>query len=474
MSNPDHTSEPSPGNRDENSRPATTYGLPSLTLLVIASMVGAGVFTTSGFTLGAVGSPGRVMLCWIIGGVIAMCGAIGYGRLAQLLPQSGGEYLFLSRHVHPFAGFLAGWVSLTAGFSGAIAAAAVAFEKYAVPDNLRPDWLPDDGVAICLVLLCAVAHGLHASTGRHFQNAVVVVKLAALIAFLAVAAFKLPSHAWQPSVEQPSPEFGMDLVTAIATSVVWISLSFAGFNAAIYVASESPKAKTIVPLALLLGTFLVTVLYLLLNAVFVTAAPLPDLVWKEDIAAVAAAAIGGSKLEVLVRFAVALGLLSSVSSMIMTGPRVYSQMADDGVFPQMFSARRSGIPKSIALQALVAVSLILLQRLFTQYGLLTSTLLGLLIYLSTTLSLTSACCVATLFLPTVRRRDTRRSAAKEFASALYVVATLSAILLLVLNHEADGRPVGLWHIAGAAATLASGTIAWCAFGKQAADGPNPA
>ena len=120
------------------------FGFASLTLLVIASMVGVGVFTTSGFTLAAVGSPSRTLLCWCIGGTIALAGAVSYGRLARLLPESGGEYLYLSRNVHPSAGFVAGWVSLTAGFSGAIATAAVAFEQYAVPESIRPAALPPD------------------------------------------------------------------------------------------------------------------------------------------------------------------------------------------------------------------------------------------------------------------------------------------------------------------------------------------
>ena len=137
------------------------------------------------------------MLCWCIGGVIAICGAVGYGRLALLVPQSGGEYLYLSRHVHPLAGFLAGWVSLTAGFSGAIATAAVGFDRYAVPDTVRPDWLPPDLLAIALVVVCGMAHGIRATTGKFVQNLVVCVKLLALAAFGVVVLVKLNSHPWQ-------------------------------------------------------------------------------------------------------------------------------------------------------------------------------------------------------------------------------------------------------------------------------------
>jgi len=133
----------------------------SLTSLVIANMIGAGVFTTSGFALGDLGTPGRVLLAWLVGGGVALCGALSYGALARRLTDSGGEYLFLSRAIHPLVGFLAGWVSLLAGFTGAIAFAATAFAAYALPDApgfpttlLRPAWWL--GLASCMGVTCEV------------------------------------------------------------------------------------------------------------------------------------------------------------------------------------------------------------------------------------------------------------------------------------------------------------------------------
>ena len=103
----------------------------SATFLVVANMIGAGVFTTSGFSFADLGDRQFVMYAWLIGSIVAICGAISYGQLAQRITESGGEYLFLSRMVHPSIGFVAGWVSLLAGFTGAIAFAATAFESYA-------------------------------------------------------------------------------------------------------------------------------------------------------------------------------------------------------------------------------------------------------------------------------------------------------------------------------------------------------
>ena len=117
----------------------------TLAALVVANMIGAGVFTTSGFALGDLGSPLRVLAAWFIGGLLALCGALCYGALARLVPASGGEYLYLSRNLHPRAGFIAGWVSLLAGFVGAIAYAAITFSVYVAPtprSRSRSMWRP--------------------------------------------------------------------------------------------------------------------------------------------------------------------------------------------------------------------------------------------------------------------------------------------------------------------------------------------
>jgi fructoselysine transporter len=136
-----------------------SFSVVSLTALVIASMIGAGVFTTSGFALADLGTPGRVVCAWFVGGLIALCGAMSYGALAHHITESGGEYLFLSRAIHPLAGFLAGWVSLLAGFTGAIAFAATAFAAYALPEEIRPAWLSHDVLATLVVVGAGLLHG---------------------------------------------------------------------------------------------------------------------------------------------------------------------------------------------------------------------------------------------------------------------------------------------------------------------------
>ena len=154
--------------------------------LVIGNMLGAGVFTTSGFAMGDLGFPVYVLLAWFIGGLLALCGAVSYGALAKLMPVSGGEYYFLSRSIHPLAGFIAGWISLLAGFTGAIALAALALEAYILPPGVK-HLLPQNTMATIVILIAALAHGLQVRHGAILQNTAVVVKLILIAGFVLFA-----------------------------------------------------------------------------------------------------------------------------------------------------------------------------------------------------------------------------------------------------------------------------------------------
>ena len=219
-------------------------------------MVGAGVFTTSGFALADLQSPNRVLLAWLVGGGLAMCGAIAYGALAREIAESGGEYVFLTRLVHPAVGFLAGWVSLLAGFTSAIAFAAVTFEVYAFPTDGRPPWLPEGGLATAAIVASALIHGWHKRLGVLGQNVVVALKLCLLVGFLGFAFSRYGGgQGWVMTSDAEATPF---VWAVFAQSLMWISLSYAGFNAAVYVASEAKLPQATVPKALWLGAGLVT------------------------------------------------------------------------------------------------------------------------------------------------------------------------------------------------------------------------
>ncbi len=417
---------------------AAPFGLATLIGLVVANMIGAGVFTTSGFALADLGTPGRVMAAWLVGAVIALAGALSYGALARHMSESGGEYLFLSRALHPAAGFVAGWVSLLAGFSGAIAFAAIAFEAY-VRTAATPTWLPHDAIAIGVVTLAASAHGLALRLGSIGQNLLVVLKLALILALIVTALVHSPPTRWQGLVGVPAVPFEW---RAFAQSVMWISLSYSGFNAAVYIAGEARDARRNVPRALLIGTLLVSVLYLALNTIFVCAPPPAAVAGHEDVAARAAQAVGGADFALLVRVVVALALATSVSSMIMAGPRVYARMAADGVLPRIFRLHDGAPTAAIALQAVLAIAVILIAGLEE-----------LLSYLGFTLSLSASLTVASLL--ELRHREGAVAVpvpGYPWVPAIFVAATLGFAGLAALHEPAEP--------AISFAVVALGLLAW--------------
>jgi APA family basic amino acid/polyamine antiporter len=416
------------------------YGFWTLAFLVIANMIGAGVFTTSGYSLADLGSPEQVLWAWLAGGVIAVAGAISYAMLIRVMPQSGGEYLFLSRAAHPLLGYIAGWVSLIAGFSGAIAFAATALEGYLLPEHLRPEWMPAGIVTIMAIVLAGFFHGLHPRIGAATQNIAVSVKLVLLGTILVFAAYQWFSGdlvASSPSLPTSPDATPWSHWTAFAGSLVWISLSYSGFNAAVYVADEVVDAKRVVPRALVFGTLATTVLYLCLNAVFVFAPPLQSIVGKADVAAIAAASLGGNGFAHFVRWTIALCLLTSVLSMMMAAPRVYAKMADDGMLPAWMRFRGEAPFAATVVQIVVAVTLVLI-----------SDLQGLLSYLGLTLSLSAACSVCCLFLPSIRNSP---QAAPKFwliAPAFYIAATILSAGIMTSHDPKQLIATGLTFLVG--------------------------
>ncbi|MFO7769253.1 MAG: amino acid permease [bacterium] len=418
------------------------FGLFTLTTVVVASMIGAGVFTTSGFALEDLGTPGKVMLAWALGGFIALTGAKSYGMLVRRIPESGGEYIYLRETVHPLAGFIAGWVSLLAGFTGAIAFAASALESYLVPAGIRPDWLPQDIVALAAVLTAGVMHGLRAARGAFWQGIAVVFKVLIIAAFVVYAGYQLAAGAWPGGGDVPLTGTAAFSLPAFAMSLVWISLSYSGFNASAYMAGEAVDPRRTVPRSLVLGTLIVFAVYLALNSIFVLAPPREAVSGAADVAAVAARALGGGSFAAAARFTIVLALFTSVSSMVMAGPRVYAKMAEDGLMPKAFEVEEEPPREAIWFQVGLAVLFILLTGIQQ-----------LLSYLGFTLSLTSAAAVTGLFV--IHHREGRTPSADRaypWVPAVYVTATVGLAVL-----AAGENPV---ELAGAVATFLTGTLAY--------------
>lgn len=379
------------------------YGLPTCVALVVANMVGVGVFTTSGWSLAALGTPERVLLVWVVGGALAALGAICYGALAARLRESGGEYLFLSRTLHPSLGFLAGWISLWAGFTAPLAAAALGFGEYS-SGGLGGD--PRWWGTVALVAAVALQCGAH--FGARVQTAVVAIKVVGLVA---LGAFGLAMVTADP----PPPPAGVAPFEGgvFATQLFWVSMSYSGWNAAVYVGGEVRDPERVIPRSLLIGAGVTTALYLLLNGFFVLAAPVDQLAGQQDVAAVAARAVGGAGLEAATRALICVALFTSLTSMAMAGPRVYAKMAEDGVFPRWVGAANGAPRAAIVAQGALALAVLWWAGLGQLIG-----------YVGFTLSASTA--LAAVGLIALRAREGARSVpivGGVVTPVLFVVAT---------------------------------------------------
>jgi APA family basic amino acid/polyamine antiporter len=393
-------------------------------------MIGMGVFTTSGFLLADLKSPWIVLAAWAVGGFIAMLGALSYGALARRIPESGGEYIFLSRTLHPAAGYLAGWVSLFVGFSAPLAAVAIAFDRYAKP--WLPDW-PTNVSGSVLLILFSLLHAAHVRRGAWLQNLAVAVKTMLIVLFAGFAFSRLPVPETRAATDFSISTFGV--------SLVWISLSYSGWNAAIYVGGEVHEPERNLPRALLLGTGLVMLLYLALNAAFVFSAPMDALAGKLEIGLIAAEHLGGPMLANGVGALVALALISSISSMVMAGPRVYSRMAADGYLPRWL--RTEVGPPRTAIYFQCGLALLLLW---------TATFEGLLTYIGFTLGLSTAATVVGLVRLRFREGASLRVPGWPWVPALFLLSVLGVTSFSIARRPVESL-LGL-------ATISVGWVAW--------------
>ena len=420
-------------------------GIWTLAALVVANMIGAGVFTSSGYSLAALGNPARVMLAWWLCGVWAVCGAIAYGALVSRLPMSGGEYLFLSRFCHPSIGFLAGWISLIAGFTAPIALAAKGAALYGAG---KQDPLTEQWIAAGVIIVATLAYLLGVNIGARIQNAIVAMKLL-LLAMIILFAFTVASSTGWKGDTLPGRDPGwlpenLSAWTVLLGSMSWVALSYTGFNAAVYVAGEAKDAAKNVPRAMLRGTLVVTVIYLLLNAVFVYA-PAPELIaGKEEVAAIVGRDIGGASFERLVRFTITLAMLTSVFAMLFAGPRVYQKMAEDGVMPKLFKSDGPTPRLATLFQAALSIAAVF-----------AADLLELMTYLGLTLSACGALAVMSLWWMRKRLPNSQPLQWWEnLALSIYVLITLAilAASYITKNDQFNGMlitfGVGILFYAG--------------------------
>ncbi len=332
-------------------------GFATAVSLVIANMIGTGVFTSLGFQVTGIHSLFAVLLLWVIGGIMALCGALVYGEIGAAFPQSGGEYNYLSKLYHPFVGFLSGWVSSTVGFAAPVALASMAFGKYA--QSVFPALNPTVLAVVVLALITSL-HATDLKAGAGFQRTVTFFKVGFVVFFIIAG---LVSRQHQDISILPDSLGFSDVFSnnAFAVSLFWVSYSYSGWNAAAYMTAEIEQPHKTLPRSLLMGTLVVTVVYILLNYVFLLSAPVGELAGQVEIGHISATHIFGTNFGNLMGIVISLLLVSSISAMVMVGPRVISSIATELKPLHFFSGtNKKGVPfVAVIFQSLVSLVLIL-------------------------------------------------------------------------------------------------------------------
>lgn len=348
-------------------------GLFPVTNIVVANMVGAGIFTTSGLLMRDLHNPLLMIALWVVGGIVALCGALCYGELGAAIPRAGGEYIFLSKLYHPSVGFLSGWVSLFAGFSAPIAASAIGFSEYltrAFPGLLSVGIFEGSVEAVILKKLYAVLvivvflfiHGRGIEFGSKVQDYLTVLKVG-LIVGLVVFGFSIGEGSMSHFTQAGGFSFDFGGWKTLGLSLMWIMFAYSGWNAAAYIGSEVRDPGRTLPRSLMLGTGIVMVLYLGLNLFYVYAVSPGEMEGVISIGGLAVGNLFGKSFESMLSVLISFALFSSLSAYIILGPRVYFSMAADGYFFKFASGVHPeyGVPvKSILLQGGIAVVLVLL------------------------------------------------------------------------------------------------------------------
>jgi APA family basic amino acid/polyamine antiporter len=404
------------------------FGTATATFIVVASMVGTGVLTTSGYTVLSVESNALMLALWVVGGLIALCGALSLAELSAAIPRTGGDYVFLYQSYGPLAAFLSGWVSFLIGFGGPIAVSAFGSAKYLLaPLELTgsTSHYAQLGLATAAILALAVSH---ASGRRHsawVQGVTTVVKLGVL--GLLAAAGLVAAMGRRGNLADWPTTMSADRVRMMFFSLVYISYAYTGWNAAGYVAGEVEEPRKRVPRAILVGTGLVTALYLALNLFYALALPAEKVsAIAEDrgrdeiakIAQLASAELFGEGLSAPLSVAIGLTLLASASAFILTGPRIAFAMARAGQFPAIAGrlSPRAGTP-TVAIALQVAWAMLLLW---------TGSFEDILIYASVGLAIISMLTVSCVYVLRVRRPDLPRpfkTPGYPVTPAVYLLAT---------------------------------------------------
>jgi len=323
--------------------------------IVVANMIGTGVFTSVGFQLSSVQNTWSILLLWVIGGLLSLFGAFAYAELGTHFKESGGDYIYLSRVFHPFMGYLSAWAGLIVGFSAPVALAVMAFTKYLSPFGFQNNiWL-----AISIILLIGLMHSFTIKHSSRFQNISTIIKVLFILILITIGLL-IPgdgnssinfSNSWHEEIVKPG----------FAVSMVYVSFAYVGWNAAAYVVDEIEDPRINLPKALIGSTLFVAVVYILFQFVLLKNASVAQLAGKEEVTFIAFKNLLGNTGGKWVSIFIAIQLIATVSSYLWVGPRVTMAMAKENrLWRPLAKQNRHGIPvKAIWLHVGISILLTL-------------------------------------------------------------------------------------------------------------------
>lgn len=435
----------------------------SLTNIVIGDMIGAGIFTTSGLLLAQVHDPLLLLLLWVIGGAIALSGALSYGELGAKFPKSGGDYAFLTRLFSPLTGFLSGWVSFLVGFSAPVAASSLAFSEYLIrtlPEEVLPPQLEltKKIIAVGIILVFTLIHYFGLRSGSKVQNVLTLVKIG-LIATLLITGFAFGEGSFEHFRIQKSNALSGTSLKTMGLALMWILFAYTGWNASTYVGSEVQNPVKNIPRSLIVGTFVVTVIYLLLNILYVYAVPAGEMEGIISIGGLTANRLFNRSMDQLFSLFIALILLSAISVLIMIGPRVYYAMAQSGHF--------FGVAKKINRSKVPGMSILMQSGLAIIY-VVSGTFDQIITFLSFSLGIFPILAVIGVFKLRIRGQTVLKVPGYPVLPAFFILSSVLILVLAFLERPVEssiaigvilvGIPVYYWFIKGLKSTSDDGSI----------------
>ncbi len=416
------------------------YALSVGITLVIANMIGTGVFTSLGYQVGPLPSGFAILCLWALGGTVALCGAFTYAEIAASFKKSGGEYYYLGQLFHPSLGFAAGWISLLVGFAGAISAVAIAIGEYA-HDLVG---VPVKVIAITAIVLVSSIHWFGVKTGGIAQNILTSLKLTLIVVFCAapffVSGVSLSQISFLPHVGDGALIFS----SGFAISLVYVVYAYSGWNAAAYIAGNLENPEKNLPRSLIIGTVVVVVVYVLLNGTFLYVANFNELDGKNDIGNVVANKLFGATIGSVFAGLFSTALLSTLSAMTIAGPRVFEAMGEDYPRLKKFTAQNRYQMPYVAIIAQGAWSIFLV---------MVSSFKEIIQYISVSLSVFAMLTVIGVFVARKKFPDS------SFRVPLYPLPPLFfiAVTSWMIYFEFTKNPMVILYSAG---TIVSGLVVY--------------